>query len=86
MNRYRIHMINSDFESCDEGAFASLEAALDAGVRSAAEVVKDLIAKGEANSAIEIRVEEGDQVIARRVLAYSISALAVSDMDAGGDA
>lgn len=79
MQHYRIHMINSDFASSEEGAFASLDAALEAGVRSASEVVRDQIAKGETNSAIEIRIEEGEQVLARRVLAYSISPLAVGE-------
>jgi|tagenome__1003787_1003787.scaffolds.fasta_scaffold15890192_1 hypothetical protein len=79
MHHYRIHMINSDFESSEEGAYASLQAAIEAALRSASEVARDLIAKGEANSAIEIRIEENDQVIARRVLAYSISPLAVGE-------
>lgn len=79
MHHYRIHMINSDFESSEEGAYASLEAAIEAAVRSASEVVRDLIAKGEKNSAIEIRVEHEGKVIARRVLAYSLSALAVAE-------
>jgi hypothetical protein len=77
MDQYRIHMINSDFESSEEATFASVDAALEAGVRSASDVARDLIAKGETNSAIEIRLERDGQVIARRILAYSIASLAV---------
>jgi hypothetical protein len=79
MPRFRVHMINSDFSSSEEGDYASVEAAVEAGVRGAAEVASDQIAKGTPAAAIEIRVEQGDEVLARRVIAFSVSDLRTSE-------
>ena len=79
MQRYRVHMINSEFSSAEDGNYASVEAALQSGLRAAVGVVCDQVARGDTNSAIEIRVEEKDQVVARRVIAFSVSDLATEE-------
>jgi len=79
MPHYRIHMINSDFQSFEETDYPSVERALRAGVLAAANVASEKVAAGEANSAIEIRVEEGDKILARRIITFSISDLAIGE-------
>ena len=77
MPHFRIHMINSNFESCEEGEYPSLGGAIQAGIAAATKVASEAIEEGEHNSSIEIRVEEGDAVAARRVLTFSVSDLLV---------
>lgn len=79
MPHYRIHMINSEFESFGEDDYPSVDRALRAGVLAAANVAGEKISAGEANSAIEIRVEEEGRIIARRVVTFSISDLAIGE-------
>lgn len=79
MPHYRIHMINSDFQSFEEADYPSVERALRAGVLAATNVASEKVAAGQANSAIEIRVEEGDRTIARRIVTFSISDLAIGE-------
>lgn len=79
MPHYRIHMINSDFQSFEDDDYPSLEGALRAGVIAAANVASEKVAAGEANSAIEIRIEEGDRIIARRIVSFSIADLAIGE-------
>ena len=79
MPHYRIHMINSDFQSFEDDDYPSLERALRAGVLAAASVASEKVAAGDSNSAIEIRIEEGDRIIARRIVAFSISDLAIGE-------
>ena len=80
MPRYRIHMINSEFESFDDCDYESVDAALGAQIRAAAAVAAEAVIKGEANAAIEIQVEEGGRVVGRRVLSISVADL-MSDVD-----
>ena len=79
MPRYRVHLINSEFESCDEGEYPSADAAMAAGIGAAVEVAGEAIGRGELTSAVEIRVEQGDGTIQRRVLAFSVSHLAIGE-------
>lgn len=72
-------MINSEFESFEDGDFPSVELAVRSGVLAAAEVASEEVAAGELQSTIEIRVEENDGVIARRILSFSISDLAIDE-------
>jgi len=76
MPQYRVHMINSEFESSDEGEYPSPEAAMAAGIGAAVKVAGEAIGRGELTSAVEIRVEQGDGIIQRRILAFSVSELA----------
>lgn len=77
MPHYRIHMINSEFQSFEEGDYPSVDLALRAGVLAAVRVASEEVAAGEVNSAIEIRVEEGDRILARRIISFIISDLAI---------
>ena len=79
MPRYRIHMINSEFQSSQEDDFPSVEHALRTGVLAAANIASEQVAMGEANAAIEIRVEKDDQVLAPRIVTFSISDLAIGE-------
>lgn len=80
MTLFRIHMINSHFESCETGEYTSLEAAFKAGISGASRVATEAIAEGHDNSAVEIRIEQDDHIVARRILTFS-----VSDLLAGKD-
>lgn len=84
MPRFRIHMINSEFQSFEDGEYESVEAALNANVSAAAAVATEAVIGGEANTAIEIHVELNGKVVGRRVLSMSVSNL-ISD-EAGNSA
>jgi len=75
MPQFRVHMINSDFESCEESEYPSLEAAFKAGIAAASRVATEAIAEGHDSSSVEIRVEQGDDIVGRRVLTFSVSDL-----------
>ena len=75
MPRYRVHMINSDFESSENGDYPSLEAAFKAGIAAASRVATEAIAAGHDNSSVEIRVEQADHIVGRRILTFSVSEL-----------
>ena len=47
MPRYRIRLINSEFDSADESDFPSLEAARKSAVHTATKVVSEAVADGE---------------------------------------
>lgn len=79
MPLYRVHMINSEFESSDEGEYTSVNAAMAAGIGAAVKVASEAIARGELTSAVEIRVEQGDEIAQRRVLSFSVSELAIGE-------
>ena len=81
MQPFRIHMINSEFQSCDDSEHDSLEAALKAGIAAAAKVATEAIAAGHQNSAVEIRIEQNGEVVERRVLTFSVSDLMVGSTD-----
>jgi hypothetical protein len=75
MPRYRIHMINAEFKSCDDGEYPSAEAAEKAAIVSAARVASESIAAGEKTAAVEIRIEDGDHIVAHHVVNLSVSPL-----------
>jgi hypothetical protein len=75
MPRFRIEMINAEFQSREEGEYPSLEAATKAAVTSATRVASDSIINGEDTAAVEVRVVEGGKVVAHRVVNLSVSQL-----------
>lgn len=79
MPRYRIHLINSEFQSFQDDDFPSVEHALRTGVLAGANIASEQVSSGKANAAIEIRVEEKDRVVARRIVSFSISDLAIGE-------
>jgi uncharacterized protein YcnI len=79
MPHYRIRMINADFESCAEAEYSSAEAAAKAAITAATQVAAEAIADGKTTTAIELRIEEGDRVIAHHVVNLSVSKLLPTD-------
>jgi hypothetical protein len=79
MARYRIRTINSEFESADEGEFDSLEAAKKSAIITASEIVGEAIAEGHPTSAVELQIFEGDQLVARQVVALSVTDLTTGE-------
>ena len=75
MPQYRVHMINSDFDSCEEGEYPSVEAAFKAGIAAASRVATEAIAAGHESSSVEIRIEQADHIVGRRILTFSVSEL-----------
>ena len=75
MPQYRVHMINSDFDSCEEGEYSSVEAAFKAGIAAASRVATEAIAAGLESSSVEIRIEQADHIVGRRILTFSVSEL-----------
>jgi hypothetical protein len=75
MTRYRIHMINSEFESDGEGDYPSLEAARSAAVSAATKVVAESLLEGDFSVAVEIQIYDGERLMLRNVLNLSLSNL-----------
>jgi hypothetical protein len=75
MPRYRIHMINSEFESCEEGEYSSIEAAKQSAIASGVRVATEAVARGEATAAVEIRIEEDGEIVLHHVVNLSVSKL-----------
>ena len=80
MPRYFIRVVNAAFESRDSGdEYERPEAALDAGIRCAAEIVADEIVEGRQTAAAQVCVEdEKGEVVMRSVVSLSASPLWVS--------
>jgi hypothetical protein len=75
MPRYRIRMINSEFESLEEGDYPSLEAARRMAIATAARVACESIAAGETAASVEIEIHDGDAFAARNVVTLSVADL-----------
>ena len=80
MPQYFIRLLNAAFESRDSGAeYERPEAALDAGIRCAAEIVADEIVEGRQTAAAQVCIEdEKGEVVMRSVVSLSASPLWVS--------
>lgn len=72
---FRIHMINSNFESSEESEYASLDAAKKSATGSAIKVAAENLAEGEETSAVHLRIEENDRTVAHYVVNLSVSPL-----------
>ena len=75
MPRYRIRMINSQFESCDEAEYASLDAVREVAINTAAKVAAESVADGEHTAAIELEIHEDVTLVARHVVTLSVADL-----------
>lgn len=75
MPRYRIRLINSEFESVEEADYPSLTAARSAALGTATKVVAESIGDDGPNVAVEVQVHEGDKLVARHVVTLSVSDL-----------
>lgn len=80
MPRFRIRMINADFESCEETEYASLQEASRRAIASGARVVTEAIASGEERiSAVELQIHEGERLVAHHVVNLSVADLLPRD-------
>ena len=70
MPRYRIHMINSDFESDGEADYPSLDAARKSAIKTATGIAAESVLDGVSS--------DGDSILVRNVVS-----LAVSDLSGG---
>lgn len=75
MPRYRIRLINSEFQSADEDDYPSIESALRSAIIGATRVASDAVAEGETSVAIEIQIHQGEQLVARNVVSLNIADL-----------
>ena len=77
MPQFYIRVLNSDFESRDNRAeYDRPESAMDAGIRSAAEIVADEVAGGRATAAAQVCIEDDTgAVVMRTVVSLSTSPL-----------
>jgi hypothetical protein len=75
MPRFRIRMINSEFESCDEGDFVSLTSARESAIVTATKVAVDSVANGEESAAVEVQIYDGEQLALGQVVTLSVSDL-----------
>jgi hypothetical protein len=73
MPRYRIRMINSQFESADEVDYPSLEAARKAAIGTATTIAGESIAQGEPASAVEIQIFDDGRLVSRQVVTLSVA-------------
>jgi len=72
MSRYRIRLINSEFDSADDADFPSLDAARKSAVHTATRVLVDAVAEGEATSAVEVQICEQERMLSRQVVTISV--------------
>jgi len=75
MPKYQIRLIDSEFDSTEESDYHSIVAASKEGIRTAARVAADRLEDGMTSEAIEIRISEGDRIVARHVVSLSVSNL-----------
>jgi hypothetical protein len=75
MPRYRIHMINSEYQSDEEGEYPSLNAARRTAIDTAIRIAAESIAKGEPTAAVEINIEEDGRPVLHHVVNLSVSGL-----------
>jgi hypothetical protein len=75
MPHFRIQMTNAEFESCDEGEYASLDAARRAAVAAAMSVASESIAMGKDTAAVELQIFDGDRLLAHQVVNLTVSEL-----------
>ena len=76
MPKYRIHVVNSDFDACEEVDLPNFDAARSHGVMGALRIGCDELCKGEVSFfGAELRVEVDGHVHARMVIAMGASPL-----------
>ena len=73
---YHVRLINHVFDVRDGGKdYPSLDAAVQASLVAAADVMADLVEKKQLNSVIDARVEDGDHVVARHSVSLTVREL-----------
>ena len=75
MPHYRIHLINAEFASCEERDYETLDAARNIAIASAVRVVSESISRGKPIASVEIRIEDGDRVVAHHIVNLNVSEL-----------
>jgi hypothetical protein len=68
-------MINSQFESFEEGDYPSLEAARQTAIVTAARVACESIAAGDVAASVEVEICDGDGLVARSVVTLAVADL-----------
>jgi hypothetical protein len=75
MPRYRIRMINSEFESFDEADYPSLDAARQMAISTATRIAAESLLDGVTTTAIEVEIHEQLAMVARHVVTLSVADL-----------
>jgi hypothetical protein len=75
MPTFSIHIVNSDFASSNSVDASSPEAARSQGMKSALQIGVEEICKGGAFFGAEVRVQNGDEIVERMVVAIGASTL-----------
>lgn len=73
MPRYRIRMINSEFESFDEADYPSLDVARQTAIATATKVAAESLLEGVATTAVEVEIHEDLAMVSRHVVTLSVS-------------
>ena len=73
MPRYRIRMINSEFESFDEADYPTLAAARQMAISTATKIASESVLDGETTTAVEIEIHEDSAMVARHVVTLSVA-------------
>jgi len=77
MPLYRIHLINSDFESVEEFDYPSLEDARKGAIIAATAIVSESAAQGEPTTAVELQLYCDGARVARHVVTLSVAQLII---------
>lgn len=72
-------MVNAEFESSDEGDYASIDAAAKAATSAATSLVSESIAEGKSTAAIEFRIFEVERLALHRVVSLSVAEMLADD-------
>jgi hypothetical protein len=75
MPRYRIRMINSEFESFEEADYPSLDAARQMAISTATRIAAESLLDGVTTTAIEVEIHEQLAMVARHVVTLSVADL-----------
>lgn len=78
MPQFRTRLINTDFDSTDDGLLhASVEDASKAGILSAIDVSKGLFAAGERCPHLEVVILDGENTVARHTVSVEVTDLVI---------
>jgi hypothetical protein len=75
MPTYSIHIVNSDFVSTNSFEASSAEAARSEALKGALAIGVEEVSQGKSFFGAEIRIEDGDEVVERMMVAIGASAL-----------
>lgn len=83
MPLYRIHLVNSEFESIEECDHPSLEHARTCAIGAATAIVAESIAHGELTTAVELQIHCDESMVARHVVTLSVAHLMIGEHSGG---